>query len=90
MEDGSEDEDGDNAQHEDGGDGTEAELARLLQQPHQNQHHQQAVDDGQNGAVQQLCTEKSGMAQWVERPIKKPSALLTRVRVPSAAIDFFH
>lgn len=51
MEDGSEDEDGDNAQHEDGGDGTEAELSRLLQQPHQNQHHQQAVGDGENGAV---------------------------------------
>ena len=27
------------------------------------------------------------MAQWVERPTKKPGAILTRVRVPGAARD---
>ena len=31
----------------------------------------------------------AGIVQLVERPTEKPGAILTRVRVPSAARDFF-
>ena len=62
MENGGEGEDGDDAQYENGGDGTEAKLSRLLQQAHQHQHHQQAVGDGKDGAVQQLWTEQSSIS----------------------------
>ena len=62
MEDGGKDEDGDDDQHEDGRNGTEAILSRLPQQPHQHQHHQQAVGDGKDGAVQQLWTEQSSIS----------------------------
>ena len=33
-------------------------------------------------------TQQAGMAQLAERPTEKPSAILTRVRVPGAARDF--
>ena len=29
-----------------------------------------------------------GIAQWAEHPAEMPGAILTRVRVPGAAIDF--
>ena len=34
-------------------------------------------------------SEGAAIAQWVERPTEKPGAVLTRVRVPGAARDFF-
>ena len=34
-------------------------------------------------------SEGAAIAQWVERPTEKPGAVLTRVRVPGAAREFF-
>ena len=36
-----------------------------------------------------VCMDGAGIVQWVERPTEKPGAILTRVRVPGAAIFIY-
>ena len=43
--------------------------------------------DRENTRVVRRNRKRAGIAQWVERPIEKPGAILTRVRVPRCDVQ---
>ena len=59
-------------------------LLQLIRAGHGNKYIRKVRE-----STQHYEGEEEGVAQWVERPARKPGAILTRVGVPCTARDFF-